>query len=238
MGRTAPSHARLSLWLSEQIELGVFAPGDRLPSEHDLAERHAVSRTTVRRALQTLETAGRIHRRQGSGTYVSSTPLQQALSDLRSFTTVISDLGRAPGLREVAITADLHPPDDARSFLSGDPLWLARRVRLADGDVFSVSYSWLPDDVGRDLTAATIERRLSLYRVLEEDFGVVISEAREAIRAEPASIEDAARLGVEPRSPIIAIYRWSRDRAGTPVEFARSVSPGDRHEYVVTLRRP
>lgn len=51
-----------------------FKPGDRLPSERDLAERLGVSRTSVRQALKILEATGRITSRIGSGTYIAEPP--------------------------------------------------------------------------------------------------------------------------------------------------------------------
>jgi GntR family transcriptional repressor for pyruvate dehydrogenase complex len=47
-------------------------PGDRLPSERDLAEQLGVSRTSVRQALKVLEASQRLESRIGSGTYVAS----------------------------------------------------------------------------------------------------------------------------------------------------------------------
>ncbi len=44
--------------LSEQIEKGVLEPGQRLPSERDLASRFGVSRPTIREAMIALEVAG------------------------------------------------------------------------------------------------------------------------------------------------------------------------------------
>ena len=58
--------------LSEHIDNGDIAVGDRLPSERDLAERFAVSRPTIREAMIALELAGRVEIRSGSGVYVSS----------------------------------------------------------------------------------------------------------------------------------------------------------------------
>lgn len=232
-----PAHLRLSLWVREQIDQGHLQPGDRLPSEHELAAQHDVSRTTVRRALQSLESANRVHRRRGAGTYVSNPQLRQGVGDLRSFTQVIRDLGREPSTRDVTVEIDPDPPVEAREFLPGSLLWLVRRLRLADEEIYSVSYSWLPDSVGRKLDADTVAEKTSLYRVLEEDFGVRIIHAREAIRAEAAGREDAALLQIPERTPLITIYRWTSDARGAAVEYGRAASPGDRHEYVVTRRR-
>ena len=45
-------------------------PGERLPSERELAEKLGVSRTSVRQALKVMEAACRVESRIGSGTYV------------------------------------------------------------------------------------------------------------------------------------------------------------------------
>ena len=46
-------------------------PGERLPSEPELAAQLGVSRATLREAMRTFETQGMLRRRQGSGTYVT-----------------------------------------------------------------------------------------------------------------------------------------------------------------------
>lgn len=56
-----------------KILSGVYAPGDRLPTERDYAERSGISRVTVRRVYEQLETAGIIVRRRPFGTCVSDT---------------------------------------------------------------------------------------------------------------------------------------------------------------------
>lgn len=53
------------------IESKVFKPGDRLPSERDLAEKLGVSRPTIRESMIALELSQVIEIRTGSGIYVS-----------------------------------------------------------------------------------------------------------------------------------------------------------------------
>ncbi|WP_264737373.1 FadR/GntR family transcriptional regulator [Cytobacillus firmus] len=49
---------------------GVLKPGERLPSERELAGQFNVSRTTIREALRAIELKGLIDIRQGGGSYV------------------------------------------------------------------------------------------------------------------------------------------------------------------------
>ena len=53
--------------ISGAIADGTYQPGQRLPSERDLADEFGVSRPTVRRAVIALEMRGLLEARQGSG---------------------------------------------------------------------------------------------------------------------------------------------------------------------------
>lgn len=72
-----PKYMDIVLWTQKQIEEGVFSPGDKFLSEAALGERFAVSRQTVRRALDELTQDGHVTRLQGSGTYISAAPFPQ-----------------------------------------------------------------------------------------------------------------------------------------------------------------
>ena len=67
--------SKLSKSVVEQIELlilrGVLRPGERLPSERDLADRLGVSRPSLRDALAELEASGLLARRAGAGIFIS-----------------------------------------------------------------------------------------------------------------------------------------------------------------------
>lgn len=57
--------------LLDQLQSGHWRAGERLPAERELAQRHRVSRTTVRKALAVLKEQGLIEQTVGSGTYVA-----------------------------------------------------------------------------------------------------------------------------------------------------------------------
>jgi len=67
-----PLSAQLAQLLRELIRSGQLTPGDRVPSEPQLARDHAVSRDTAQRALAMLADEGLITRRRGVGSIVAA----------------------------------------------------------------------------------------------------------------------------------------------------------------------
>jgi GntR family transcriptional repressor for pyruvate dehydrogenase complex len=65
---------RLAALLRGQIDTGALRPGDRLPTEQQLAHAHGVSRTVVREAVHQLRSRNLVLARQGSGVYVAAAP--------------------------------------------------------------------------------------------------------------------------------------------------------------------
>jgi GntR family transcriptional repressor for pyruvate dehydrogenase complex len=65
---------RLAARLIGQIESGRLQPGERLPSEAQLAAAHGVSRSVVREAVHQVKSRGLVRARQGSGVFVSTSP--------------------------------------------------------------------------------------------------------------------------------------------------------------------
>lgn len=64
-------YERLYEFVLEEISQSRLRPGDRVPSEAELAERFGVSRITSKRALRMLADAGVVERRRGKGSFVS-----------------------------------------------------------------------------------------------------------------------------------------------------------------------
>lgn len=69
-GSPIPIYHQLKSAIKKKIETGEFKPGERIPTEQELCERYAISRSPVRQALKELVYEGLLVRRRGLGTFV------------------------------------------------------------------------------------------------------------------------------------------------------------------------
>jgi DNA-binding FadR family transcriptional regulator len=86
--------------IAADIRAGRLAPGGRLPSERDLARRLEVGRASVREAIASLQMAGMIETRPGSGSFVAAGADQRTRE---SHDSSPSDLLEARALLEPAV---------------------------------------------------------------------------------------------------------------------------------------
>ncbi len=90
----------------QAIESQKLRPGDRLPSERDLAARLGTSRPSLREALRSLRASGHVDIRHGSGVYVADPRNSRALRDaIASEELTLTELFDMRELLEVPATA-------------------------------------------------------------------------------------------------------------------------------------
>jgi GntR family transcriptional regulator len=212
-------YAQIVAHIERAIAAGELGPGDRLPSERELAADHGVSRMTVRQALQTLESRGLLRRAIGrsGGSFVARPKLER---DLRMFSGLSEQL-RRQGVAAGARIVSTREADGAIEIV---------RVRLADGEPFALERSSFPGDrfaglLGLDLSG-------SLYDLLDDHFDAAPVRAVERIEPVLADPDEAAVLGVAPGAPLMLVDRIAYDDAGLVVETARDVFRGDRTRIV------
>ena len=76
-------YRKIALAIAAAIADGRYGPGEKLPSERELADSFGVSRPTIRDAMIALEFQGLVEARQGSGVYVNvSAPVAEDAADL------------------------------------------------------------------------------------------------------------------------------------------------------------
>lgn len=126
--RTFVTHARLQ-------------PGDRLPSERELASQLGVSRSSVKQALTVLEVQGLVQTRQGGGTYLRVSTLASeeldVLLDRRQRLPDILDAREAIEIKLAALAAERRTEADLeamRGALEAMRVSVADSVSAEDGD--------------------------------------------------------------------------------------------------------
>src|SRR5215471_16882606 len=91
-----PLYAQVENVIIDRIANGSFPAGSRLPSEDSLVQEYAVSRTTIRAAIQSLVQRGLVEIRRGKGTFVTHPRITQELTELTGFVDDMQALGRHP----------------------------------------------------------------------------------------------------------------------------------------------
>ena len=222
-----PAHTQIEAALEAAIEDGRLAPGDRLPSERELAERFGVSRMTLRQALGTLEAAGRVVRSQGryGGTFVSAPRVElvgtAALSDqLRS-------LGLAAGARVLRAEERRARPGERAL---GPRVYSIERVRLADGSPIALERGAYPVDLYPGLLDGPLDG--SLYELIRARYAELPAHVHEALEPGLALPDEAEALGVAPGDAVMLVERTAYSAGGRAVEVSRDVFRGDRTKIV------
>src|ERR1700742_5212845 len=186
-----PLHRQLFLVLHDEIDRGVLAPGQALPTEQTLCDQFGVSRITVRRALADLAEQGYIERRQGVGSFVRQLdrpdegPLSGSYMDnlrqthFQTFVDVVEHDSRMP---PAAIGDALCGAAEMLHILR------VRRERRTR-EPLMITEAWLPADLSHVLTAPAL-RRTPLYELLSGS-GVVVDRMQHEITAEIAGPRNA-----------------------------------------------
>jgi GntR family transcriptional regulator len=117
-----PLYYQLAQILRGQIRLGALSAGKDLPSERDLMKEYALSRNTVRQALDQLESEGLILRTQGSGTRVASLSgsYPYFLNTFFENRDLLIQAGYTPDVKTLSVNL-IKPPEPARLALQIDP---------------------------------------------------------------------------------------------------------------------
>lgn len=117
-------------------------PGGRLPSEPKLAEIMGVSRATLREAMRTFETQGRLRRRQGIGTFVTHPRyvIESGLEVLESIETLAERIDLPVSLGELSIDSQLAEGEIAEVLKVAPSTELLRVSRVIHAEDRPIAY--------------------------------------------------------------------------------------------------
>jgi GntR family transcriptional regulator len=213
---------RVAQSLERDILSGKLGYGAQLESEHALVRRFAVSRSTVRKGLETLAGKGLITTQVGIGSFVTfeGQPIDSELGWTRALSsreeavhTRLLRLARITD-RDLAVTLKLSRPD----FIGID----RTRALGASGRIVSIERSRVPF---RPVLSNVVKDGLlngSLSSTLAAA-GLRAGSGEEWAEIECLGAADAALSGAPPGTPFLRTRRLVRDAEGSIIEYVVSL---------------
>ncbi len=236
-----PKYETIAADLRRSIEDGDLKPGEKLPTVVELCDIYAVSKITIKRALEQLVSLGLVASRRGSGTYVKELPggcgtafFQGKNDRAQGFSFEHRDKQVSSEVYDFSI---VNPPSfvaEQLGLAEDDFAYHVCRVRKIDDEPIVIEYTYMPLDLIPGLKRKDLYG--SLYSYIRDTCGLKITSFHRTVRAVAASDEEAERLEVAPGSPLLELNQIGFLDSGTAFEYSISRNVGDRFElHNVTL---
>ncbi|WP_062201429.1 GntR family transcriptional regulator [Demequina salsinemoris] len=224
---STPLHVQVEQALLEDLDAGTWAPGERVPTEPELAARFGVNRLTVREAIASLRRTGHLVARQGAGTFVAQPPMRVDV-DPAGLPTDTTSEGFDPSFSEEILDVRrvvLH--GEARRELGIDEgVEIETLASMGGSPVMHTVYALVTD-----LSADEVRRRCSspwIPTAFPAILGTEVSSAWRAFDAIAAERHEGTLLGVEQGAPLLRRSGTNVDPAGTPLTYHVRAYRSDR----------
>ena len=228
-----PLHHQVRNYLLGCMERGELLPGQKLLQEREYAARFGISLAPVRQAILDLVKEGYLYRVPGRGTFVREQKVEEKISILSSFTESMRAKGLSAVLRVVELRIDkapavvrLIPETQDQKFV------FLQRVALVEGTAMALLTSYLPSQLVPGLESLDLNG-LSLYRTLEERYGIVLARAESSIEVVRCRGTQSIVLGVPQGTPMLQVEGKTYDVKDQFVEFAQVLYRADRFRFTI-----
>jgi len=234
-----PLYAQIHEKLRRRIESDELQAGAAIPSERELAEMYKVSRMTARQAINALKSEGFVYQERGVGTFVSKRKLDVHTRNLIGFTEEMRARGLEPSTKILLSRREKAAPETAKELgLSDDDdeVFHFQRLRLADELPLAFEDGYLPAKRFPLLDEKDLENE-SLYKILENDYGIVMHHAEEILEATCATKEIAKALTIKAKSALLIVHRVVFTESNLAVESVRTFYRADRYRATFFLTK-
>jgi GntR family transcriptional regulator len=243
---TLPMYLQIADDLRRQIESGILARGEKLPTESELGEKYDVSRNTVRDAIGRLTELRLVEPRPGKGTYVTEA-IEAFVTDLSPQTGDGVEEGQAyptEGVRQHRIGSAglltvglLRCPPEVADLLGISPeteVIIRGQDHYIDNVLWSAQTSyyprkWYDDGAGRLLKSADITEGPIWY--LSSALGLKQVAYQDWITVRPTKEDESQRFGLPHTASMFQIYRTRFTADGTAICVTVTLYPADRNQF-------
>jgi GntR family transcriptional regulator len=231
-----PLHAQAETLLRKLIEQEEYQNGKIFPNEVELAKQLAISRTTLRQAINKLVFEGLLVRKKRTGTKVAHAAVSSKSNNWLSFSQEMKLRGIPIRNFELHVTW-VYPDEALANFFeikTDRKVLKMERVRGKPDEPFVYFASYFHPRVG--LTGDEDFKR-PLYEMLENDHSVIATLSKEEISAKAADAFIAAKLKIAVGSPVLSRKRFVFDQGERPIEYNLGYYKADSFVYTVESSR-
>jgi hypothetical protein len=233
----SPKYFIVKKAIVENIDNDLYHSNEAIPSEKKLMEFYNVSRITIRKAIDELVTEGYLYKIQGKGTYVKADEGSNNLFSITSSTEDVQKMGMKPSKKTKISRIEFASPKRAKALeiSTNDQVEVIGRISYADLEPLNYTIAFLPEKIFPGLTEYDLEHE-SLYKLINDQYGVRITKARRTIEAVLAKDEIAKYLELEEGMPVI-LFRCVTygivNGKETPIEYFKCYYRTDKYKFYI-----
>ena len=157
-----PLYAQISDALIDYIKRKGLKPGEPFPSETDIIEKYAVSRTTVRIAFQRLATEGLITKVQGKGTFIAKPKIRGFIQGVRPLEESLADQGIVISTIPLEVGIRLNPTQVHLKELAlplDSKVFRVFRLKKIGKSPMAIENRYLPIDIAEDFSLQDLNEK-------------------------------------------------------------------------------
>ncbi len=196
-----------------------FTLNSLLPGEKKLAEEFAVSRMTIRKAIDLLVAWGLVVRRHGSGTYLVRKDVLHHTSQV-----LIFEIMPAPPVIASQLRIQIN-----------EQIYFSRRVRFVEGKPLMLEDSYMPVKLFRNLSLQHLEG--SKFEYIEQECGILIGGNYESLTPVLADRLLARQMKVAEHTPLLRITSLSYSESGEFLNYSVMFRNASEYQVEYHLRR-
>lgn len=231
---STPLYTQLKQAIMEDINRGVYAPNEKLPTETELCGKYGVSRITVRKAVLDLVEEGYLIRQQGKGTFVKQPKVKRELIAVNGYSEHMVASGKIPHQKVISYELCTASEDIAQKLqipIESNILVL-KRVFFDEDQPLTLDIAHYSLDLFPNLNEF-VHDSTSMHAVLKKQYRITPFRNTKLINVVLATVKEAEHLQCNAGDPIYEIQKTAFNASGQPIYYSLLLMPADRVTFTI-----
>lgn len=239
-----PLYLQLRDMIKQKIDDGEYLPGEKLPSEREMAATFKINRMTIKKAIDTLVKDGILYKVNNKGTFVWKQPVKKILylnDHSRGKSIGLGAYFNSTGaplknlVLEKGVMNSCFYVCDKLGLSTEDSIFSLVRLRVLDGESVALEYCFVPLKFFHDINNHNFEKA-SLYDYMQtQNHFPVTFEQKMTVQKATSPITRIMKI--EDADFVYVLEYVGHDKDGNTVEFTRSYMRCDQAVYGYEISR-